>query len=129
MGFGRGFILHTVEGWTYTFDMASRATRGPSAGLNTVNRARILLLRRRSDPFGNYVAYAYNANGHRSDRGLREDGRRLLAGARITLNYDRHAGCTGTRVCSATARGRTWNFDYDGSGHLSWCTAAVGRHR
>lgn len=101
---GEGFILHTVEGWTYTFDHGIARNAGSlGQGLNTVNRARILLLATKvEDPFGNYVAYAYNANGHPLlIQGYVKTGGGFSLEREITLNYT-----TGTRAAPARASAR-----------------------
>lgn len=118
---GEGFILHTADGWKYTFDYGVTRNAGRlGQGTNQIHRVRVLLLATRvEDPFGNYVAYTYNLSGYPTlIQGFLKNGGGFSLERTISIDYTSGPGCIGTRACSASAHGRTWNFSYDSAGRL-----------
>jgi len=107
---GEGFSMITADGLRYDFDVAVSRYQGPmtrTIGINTpihatVNRTRYYLLASKvTDRFGNYVHYAYNADGHPTSI-QSSDGRV------ITMSY------SGGRLIGAAAHGRNWSYAYAG---------------
>ena len=112
---GQGFRMRSATGLTYHFDIATTRTAAriskniwPDVGGDNptrtvyLDRNKLYLLASKiEDRFGNTVNYQYNANGH-PVRIWSNDGREIL------FAY------SGSRLASATAHGRTWNYQYYG---------------
>lgn len=103
---GEGFRLKTTEGIAYYFDIATSRLAGTlDRSMGEGARARVGRVRRYlqaskvEDRFGNWVQYAYNAEGLPT-RIWSSDGRE------ITLAY------AGGHLATATANGRTWTYGY-----------------
>jgi YD repeat-containing protein len=102
---GEGFVLQTIDGITYTFNVATERAMGAMArdsGGAGRQRVEIFLMASRiQDRFGNFVDISYNGNGHPTKVSA-SDGRQ------INLQY------SGDRLASASAHGRTWTYAYSG---------------
>jgi len=103
---GEGFRLKTTEGIAYYFDIATSRLAGTlDRSMGEGGRARVGRVRRYlqasrvEDRFGNWVQYAYNAEGLPT-RIWSSDGRE------ITLAY------AGGHLATATANRRTWTYGY-----------------
>ncbi|WP_249405158.1 RHS repeat protein [Stenotrophomonas sp. CFBP 13725] len=103
---GEGYRLKTTEGVAYYFDIATSRLAGTlDRSMGEGGRARVGRVRRYlqaskvEDRFGNWVQYAYNAEG-RPTRIWSSDGRE------ITLVYE------GEHLATATANGRSWSYAY-----------------
>ncbi|MCD9032697.1 RHS repeat protein, partial [Luteimonas sp. Y-2-2-4F] len=125
---GEGFAMRTTSGLEYHFDVGVSRNVGqmskPIAGVGTYHVSRYrqyLLASRIVDRFGNSVNFQYDGDG-RPTRIEGSDGRL------IQLTY------TNGQLTSATAHGRTWQYQYAGAwlsrvvqpdGH-AWQYAATG---
>jgi RHS repeat-associated protein len=101
---GEGFVATAPDGTRYTFDEV-RSFHDRDIKLNdtyvfTVNEE-VLFVSEVEDPHGNWVRYDYDANG--LTRIWSNDGRE------ITLSW------SGDQIVSATANGRTWTYQYNGT--------------
>lgn len=103
---GEGYRVKTTEGVSYYFDTATSRLAGIiDRSLGVGGRARTSRMRiyvqasRVEDRFGNWVQYAYNAEG-RPVRIWSSDGREIV------LTY------SGGHLATATAAGRTWSYSY-----------------
>ncbi len=110
---GQGFVMKSTDGLTYTFNwMTTRSLGTLVLGPDSRDRTRVYLLATRiEDRYGNHVDYSYN------DRGLPDFIRGYIAGSstperQISLQYT--GTNADTRLSSATAHGRTWDYQYDG---------------
>ncbi|MDR6840427.1 hypothetical protein [Pseudoxanthomonas sacheonensis] len=117
---GEGFLMQTTSGVRYYFDIAvSRSlgymTRNVEGFPNpfTVSRVKYYLLASKiQDRFGNTVTFQYDANGHPTSI-TGSDGRL------ITLAY------SGALLTSASANGRTWQYQYGAGVDAGKLTAVV----
>tara|TARA_Y100000052_G_scaffold23217_1_gene24654 strand:- start:847 stop:4959 length:4113 start_codon:yes stop_codon:yes gene_type:complete len=104
---GTAFMGHAPNGFKYRFDKHIVHKGDPLSFANDQAMERqqnILAVTEVTDPYGNWVRYDYDSQG-RLTKIHSNDGRQ------ITLSY---AG-NGKLVQSATANGRTWNYDYRAS--------------
>lgn len=104
---GEGFILETVGGIKYFFNVGTIRSAGAmgrdSSSEGGQPRIEVFIMAGRvEDRFGNWVTYAYNGNGHPTNISS-SDGRS------ISLAY------SGNRLVSASSNGRTWVYSYSGN--------------
>lgn len=117
---GQGFQMQTTSGLRYDFNIAvSRylgymtrsVSNGDAAFSYTTSRLKWFLLASKiTDRFGNTVSFSYNAEGYPTQIVSSDDGGTQR---KITLAY------SNGRLLSATANGRTWQYQYGSDGMLS----------